>query len=653
MEMKQKKYFILSFGIIILITILAFSNSINNDFTNWDDSDYVTANDLIRDFSPSGIWTMFTSIYAGNYHPLTALTNAIEFKIFGLNPHAFHFLNLLFHLCNVALVFYFIFLLSGRIEVAAITAVFFAIHPMHVESVSWVSERKDVLYTFFYLNALIAYIRLIISRSLPIKIGTSMERGKKSFFKGEVFRMWFPFFLFLLSCLSKSAAVTFPVLMLLLDYYLNRKFTKASLLEKIPFFVLSLIFGFIAIYSQRSTGTMELAPHHTLSDKIFIPVYNICLYIFKMFVPINLCSIYSYPEKAGGLLPMKYYFSLLLFALMVFGIYKSHKYNKDYIFGGLFFLITIALMLQVIPVGSAIIAERYTYVSYVGLFFIIGSLYVRIADYSIKGSEQHSNFIKKLKITFTVFLLGSVIVLSILTFNRNKVWKNSITLFSDVVIKNPNEFISYFGRGIAKVYMKDYLGGIEDLDLSISMYPFPASYYERANAKEKLNRYEEAINDYIQAIRINPDYADAFYNLGNLRLNKMEDYEGAVYDFSNAIRVKPDYSLAWNDRAVAREKMNDTVGALSDYSEAIRISPKYSEAYFNRASLKMNRKDFSGAIMDLDKVIRLNESDGEAYFSRGAAKVNLGLINEGCMDFRKADELNYLGAKDFMIKYCQ
>ena len=211
---------------IILLTLIVFSNSIGNNFvTNWDDKGYLMDNGYIKVITPESIKAIFHSYYNGNYHPLTTISYALEYKFFGFNPKPFHIDNLIIHLLNIVLVFVLMQLLMGRIEASCIAALFFGIHPMHVESISWISERKDVLYTFFYLGALINYIYYLRA-----------EHKKKRYFVMALV-------LFGLSLLSKSAAISFPVLLLLIDYYHDRKFDKKIVLEKLPFLSFSVAFG--------------------------------------------------------------------------------------------------------------------------------------------------------------------------------------------------------------------------------------------------------------------------------------------------------------------------------------------------------------------------------------------------------------------------
>jgi len=222
----------LGLAFILIATLISLYPNLNNEFVNWDDIIYVMNNDLIRSFSFDNFWKIFSSFYMGNYHPLPLLSFAFDYSIFEMDPFGYHLHNLILHLVNVGLVYFFAWhILNKQTIPSLVIALLFGIHPMHVESVAWISERKDLLYTTWYLLGLIAYV---------FYIKTSQRK----------YILW-TLIAFLLSLLSKAQAVTFPLILLLLDYFYSRKFTRLVILEKAPFFALALVFGLIAIYAQK------------------------------------------------------------------------------------------------------------------------------------------------------------------------------------------------------------------------------------------------------------------------------------------------------------------------------------------------------------------------------------------------------------------
>jgi len=646
---KPQTIFVL--GAILLLTIIVYSNSIFNDFTNWDDTVYITKNDLIKDLSFDGIRKMFTSFYGSNYHPLTCLSNAFEYKFFGLNPKVYHLNNLILHLLNVVLVFYFVKILMDngkltmenekksqqlsiinyQLSIPFFVALFFAIHPMHAESVAWAAERKDVLYSSFFLLSLIFYCS---------KFKVQSPKLENSNYQLSIINYQLSILFFLCSCFSKSMAVTLPLVLILIDWIKNTpltplkegkfifKFSNFQIFKLIPFLLISLIFGIIAIKSQSSgVALQELPSVYSFFDKLLLVCYSVSYYIFHLFVPIGLSAFHHYPEKVGGMLPMEYYISPLFILLILFGIFRltpdpSPKergiVRKEIIFGLLFFLLTISVVLQVISVGAAIVAERYSYIPYIGLIFIVVKI-VASPDLS-KGEEfRMAKRFPSLLGRVRVGLLLVVLVFSFMTFQRNKVWKDSVTLWSDVIEKDNKIDFAYFNRGA---------------DLS------------------EQRKYKDAIADYNQAIRINPNYDKAFYSRGFAKAN-LNDVNGAISDYNQAIVLNPKYFEALNNRGSAKGALGDFRGALNDFNEAIIINPKYSEAYSNRGNAKTMLKDNNGAVADYSQAIILNPKYSDAYFNRGVARLNMNKISEACEDWRMALQLGDNSAAGMMKRYCQ
>src|SRR5262245_20673443 len=270
-------------AVVVVTTVLCYRPSLDNGFTNWDDDLYVTRNPAIRELTPSRLLHMATRPVAFNYHPLTVLSLALNYAASGLDPRSYHATNLLLLVVNSVLVFFFVFQLTKRrAEAALMAALLFAVHPMHVESVAWVAERKDVLYTLFLMLALIAYLRYVEqpARRRPDLVAT--------------------FVCFALSLLAKPAAVTLPLLLFAIDYYVRRPWTRGVLLEKLPFVVLAIAFGLVTLRIQSafiSVGGLEAlrAP-----EKLLVACYGLVAYLVKAIVPYNLSAVHPYPAFRNG-----------------------------------------------------------------------------------------------------------------------------------------------------------------------------------------------------------------------------------------------------------------------------------------------------------------------------------------------------------------
>ncbi|HET6722736.1 MAG TPA: tetratricopeptide repeat protein [Chitinophagaceae bacterium] len=539
---------------ILTLTFFLFLNTITKNFFTLDDPAYVADNPYIKSLSPAAIKDIFSSFHNANYHPFTTLLYAIEYRLFGLNAQPYHFINLLIHLLNIVLVYLLIQKISGRKEVAAIAALFFAIHPMHVESVAWISELKDVLYSFFYLAGLCTYLKYLQANT-----------GKNRWYI-------YTLLLFLFSLFSKSAAVTFPVMLLLIDFYYNRGWKRNVLIEKIPFLILSLAFGVITILSQKSAGAInaDLMPYYSLGQRFFVVCYTVSYYIIKLFLPFNLAVLHYAPRE----LPYYFYLSPLFLLLLVFLVYKAKKIRHQLIFGLGFYLVGVSLTSQVIPVGYAVVSERYSYISYIGLFFIAGYLYVGIREKMFSFSAKWKPYINYLLVGFTLFFV-------VITFQRNTVWKDSVSLFTDVTKKYPQASHAHFTLGKNLMDTRDVNAALASLNKAIELDPrMSDAYFIRGNLYYGQGNYQAALSDYRKAVEINPKYAEALYNLG-VCYNTLGNFTEGMNALTSAINIRPNEYM-YQSRATAFFNLNRYQDAINDYTKALAINPQLGETLFNR-----------------------------------------------------------------------
>src|SRR3989339_240809 len=604
----QKRNIIFSVCLILIVTFISYHSSIKNDFVNWDDNLYITGTNKIRELSLKSIVNFFTSYDIVLYNPLVSLSFAIEYKFFKLNPHAYHLTNLILHLINCLLVFWLIVLLSKKASVSFIVALLFGIHPLHVESVAWISERKDVLYALFYLGSIISYIYYLKGETLHFIQGDSKKQndgGKKYYY--------YSIFLFLLSLLSKSMAVTLPFVLILTDYLNNKKINKNTLKEKIPFFILSIVFGIITVFGNQSLKNANESQVFVFSKSILNVSDQITFYIIKTIIPVKLSCIYPYLNKIGNLRFFDrigsefsgiFLFSPIILIFLTVLIFISVKYTKKIIFGSLIFLITLLPVINIIPIGWNIPADRYTYIPLLGIFYIIGEIF----------SYFYTKYNKIIKILLCSILIAIIIVFSYLTQQRCQVWKDSITLWNDVIKNYPNSIaIAHYDRG--KVYQERgvYNKALSDYEQAIKIDPnCYEAYYNRGITYQTISKYDEALLDYDQAIKINPNYKQAFNNRGVVYYNK-KDYKKAFFDYNQAIKIDKNYSEAYNNRGTVYQAIRNYIRALSDYEQAIRIDKYYVEAYNNRGNIYQINKEYDRAISDYEQAVKINPNYLNAY----------------------------------------
>lgn len=542
----KNKHFLFIFSAII-ISIIIYIPSLKNGFVfNWDDDLQVVNNPDILSLNIEHIFKIFSSFYVSMYQPIPTLSFAVEYYFFGINPRVIHTTSLIIHLINVILVYWLFYKLSKKKEIAFIIILIFALHPLNVESVCWVSTRSNLLYSLFFISALISYLYYI--------------DNTKNF---EYLLL--SFLLFSLSIFSKISAITFPLLILLFDYYYSRKNIFKIIIEKLPFFILAILFGLIAINTKLDEGIrMDLIPKVSPVNAFFIANYMLVLYVYKLFFPVNLNNVYFYPQIINGLLPLQFYLSPILIIISGFLIYFFKRFRKVLIFGTMFFLINISIVLQFINYSFQIITERYAYISFLGFFFIIAYFIIYIKENYMKKSYLWKKYLFPLFVFYLLFC-------TIISYNRTKVWKDAVVLFTDLIKKNPDKYFGYLKRGDARAFNRDYDGAIEDYNKVISMKPFMYdAFINRGNAFCYLGKYDKAIDDFSNSLKIKYNNVEAFNSRGNVRLIT-GDYENAISDFNNAINFKPDLPEAYNNRGIAKYYLKDTIGACNDWNRSYEL----------------------------------------------------------------------------------
>lgn len=622
---------------VVIITLILYIPSLFNDFiVNWDDGGYIHEHELIHKLSVNNFLEIFnpTTFYKGNYHPLTTFFYAIEYAIVGENAFLYHLNNLIFHLLNVLLIFWLIRLLTKRIELAAFVALFFGIHPMHVESVAWISERKDVLYAFFFLLSCITYFFYL----------TRTENKNRNYILSVVFLF--------LSLLSKSAAVSLPVVLLLIDYFVKRKLSWKILIDKIPFFVLAFAIGIIAVMSQGEKGAIhDLGPLYSPFERVFLVCHNIVMYLFKMFVPIDLASMYPYPPRVGGNIPALFYISGGIVLVIIAAFIWSKRFGRQYIFGICFFLFTIALVLQALPVGGAIMAERYTYVPYIGTFFILGWMYTNV--WQVK-----SGLWKKVKPILHIVVIAFAVLCFVLSWQRIGKWKNGEVLFTELIRVYPNLPFGYNNRGYMYYrWQKNNEKALADFTKAITI---DSTYYQAWGNRGVLyyntQRYDEAIHDFTVSLRYKPNDDGSLIGRANT-YSTIKKFDLALPDYNKYLPIKPDDAKAWMWRGTALFNLEKTDSAMADFEKAhsmkLFLKPEEQLAFEAEViywkGLVMNReRNYQAALNLFNQSVNLNPDRAETYSWRGIAHYNLKHLPEAIADYTTAINLNPNDAASFV-----
>ena len=614
------------YGLIaIVITFICFSNVGGLEFVNWDDDKNFSENPAIVNFNMGDFAALTSDIFSshviGNYNPLTIFSFAMDKVMFGLdNPGAWHWENLLFHLLCVFLVYRISLLLGLSWKGGLFVAILFGIHPMRVESVTWVTERKDVLFGFFFLWALYIYIRS--------KITTN---------KFDV--LWITG-LMILSCLAKIQAVALPLTMLAVDYYMDKDLSFKNILSKVHYFIISLATGLVGIHFLNLQGSIEDVDKFSFFQRIFIGAYSFIVYCVKLIVPYELSPLYPYPKS----LPWYIFGSIIALPIVLFILWKAHKLGKKHIVFGLgVFIFNIIFLLQILGAGQGFLADRFSYIPYLGLFFILGYYF----DQFIKNDHRLR--------TSTFALSGLfVIAMGVMTFNQNKIWKNSGTMWSHVLKYYKNTDLPYGNRANYYRDAKKYDLALSDYDEAIRLKPFnPEALNSRARLyfnKGGAENLKLAAADYNTAIEKKlslPKDPDRDVSLGEYYINLGATYAmlgnrtGAIEEFNRGLELKPNHVTGYLNRSVIYNQLGDYPNALKDIETYFTYNPYNADLWYEAGRLKRALNRLPEAVKDYTEAIRLNGKKGVYYYERSRTQSQLNQRNAAKRDLAKAIQLGY------------
>lgn len=608
--------------LLFLSLILVYFNSFRNELImNWDDVGYIVDNEYIKSLSFDNIKKIFSEFYMSNYHPFTTLSYALEYHFVKENVFLYHFDNFILHAINTLLVFRLIRkIYPDEVKIAFFTACVFAVHPMHVESVAWISERKDMLYTLFFLLGLEQYQRYFV------------ETKKNRF-------LIFSFLFFICSLMSKSAAVIFPVVLFAFDYFNKRKITWPLFIEKLPFFALSVLFGLLALWSQKG-AIQNLSPMLEVYERILILIYTLITYIWKFFAPLGLSAMYPYPLLDGGHLPFIYFTIPIFLLALAYFVFRMRK-NRAFVFGMAFFLINLLLVLQFVPVGGVILSERYTYVPYIGLAFAMAVLL--------------KPWLEKRKTTIISILVLWVVLIGFLANQRVSFWKNGDVLFTDVIKKYPRLPYAYNNRGFLYwdfYSLKKYSGNetmkkkysdkaLNDFSTAISLDPtYTDAYMNRAILLYNTGRPADALKDFNSLLKLDSMHTDGLLGRANT-YSTLAMYKEALPDYNRYLAVKKDAdakTYVW--RGIAYQNTGDEIAAVSDFRKAIAIDKDYYESYYWLGIVSFQKKNYDSAYFYFSESHRCNPENAETMVYQGLCLFNQGKSEEAIKCYTGALKIN-------------
>jgi tetratricopeptide (TPR) repeat protein len=700
----DNRFFWLICLVLALGSLAVYGPVVGYDFINYDDPIYVTENPHVHGRLTlfKAVWA-FTTGHASNWHPLTWLSHMLDCQLYGLRPAGHHLTSVVFHIANTLLLFGVLRRMTGALWRSGLVAALFAWHPLHVESVAWIAERKDVLSAFFWLLTMGAYLRYVSESQVQ------SSRSKGWYFCALT--------LFALGLLSKPMVVTLPFVLLLLDYWPLRRVPGAEyqvsgaptenlilgtwhsarplrlVLEKAPFFILVAASSVVTFLAQKKGGAMSFQQMLTLPQRSANAVVSYARYLHKTIWPDGLAIFYPHPlswpawQVTGA--------TVLLLAVTAAAVARRRR--RPYLLVGWFwFLGTLVPVIGLVQVGSQSMADRYTYIPLIGMFVLLVWGFADVVQRWPRGSLVGRSL--------AAIALTACVVL---TWFQVQTWRNSLTLFTHALKVTPENFISHENLGVAldslgrtneaishfekamrlqpaAPYPFNSLGMIyarqgktelarENFEAALRVAPgFPQAHYNMARLLVAEGHIEEAIRHYQECMRNDPDIPDAHYNLANalVSVGRLEEaashyreclrwqpdsadahnnlgavlvrlgaLRDAVGQFNAALRIKPDFPEAQAQLAGALQKLGQIDAARIHYAEAVRLKPDFTHAHLKLGSLLAQQARFDEAKSHFSKVIQLEPTNDLAYYNLAAVFAAQGRFEDAAVTFAEAVRL--------------
>lgn len=606
---------------LTLGTLLLFWPVTRCEFLNFDDPVYVTSNSYVqRGLTWENVQRVFTHVHANFWHPLTTLSHILDWEMYGKKAGGHHLTSLLFHVGSVVLLFAFLQRMTGTVWRSALVAALFAWHPLRVESVAWVAERKDVLSTFFWMLTLWCYARYGESR------GSNTKAGKLPYF-------WYGacFLSFALGLMAKPMLVTLPFVMLLLDYWPLRRATlrwpviKPDLLllvEKLPFFVLAAAAVMIAIGAQQQGGAL-MGEQIPLLMRLQNAVVSYVSYIGKTVWPQGLAVFYPYPLSLPAWKP-------LIAVVLLLGITGVIMWRRIpyLVLGWLWYLGTLVPVIGLMQVGSHAMADRYTYVPQVGL--LIAAVW-GLSNLAVR---------RRVSGNITRSAAGLVlIVLAALTVAQLKHWKNTGTLFQHTLAVTKRNPVAHVQLAAFAVTKGDLALAESHARQALELFPNSAiAHHVMGLACEAQQKWAEAAEHFSRTLAQQPDHIEATFGLATA-FSRLGQTDQAIEKYSKVVQLNPEDPFPLNNLANIFLSQGRYDEAIARYTDALRLKPDYADARFNLAMAHVNQEKFEAALPHFKQLAEEAPSDPQVLYYLGLCLSRDGHLNEAFGHFNRALEL--------------
>jgi tetratricopeptide (TPR) repeat protein len=665
-------------GVCIFLAAIVwavFGQTLGHEFVRYDDELYVYENRIVqKGLTWEGFRWAFTHIVVSNWHPLTMMSHMLDCQLYGLNPGGHHLTNVLLHTASAILLFLVLRRMlglrpekgigaatppTGVLWRSAFVAAVFAIHPLRVESVAWVAERKDVLSGLFFMLTLWAYARHAQCVTGP---EIAIRAPVMSRFTFHVSRFyWLVLLFFALGLMCKPMLVTLPLVLLLLDYWplgrvsrlhsvparqavgecqvsgpdspvtphVSRFMFHVSrlapqigplLLEKLPMFGLALASCVVTIFAQNEA--IQSFEKLSLPSRVGNALISYVAYLGQMFWPTGLAVLY--PFKTGGVEVSKVVLSLVLLAGITAGVFVLRRRCPFFLTGWLWYLIMLAPVIGIVQVGSQARADRYTYLPQIGLYVLL-----TWAAAELCAGWRHR---------CAVLGGGATVVLAALIFcarTQTAYWRDSETLWTHTLACTSDNLIAHNNLGDDLLQKGDVDGAMVHFQTALQINPdYADAHYNFGIALIKKSNVDEAMVHFQIALQIKPDFADAHDNLGNALLQK-GNVDEAIVHYQTALQIKPDYADAHNNLGNALLQKGNVDEAIVQYQTALQIKPASAEACYNLGNALLQKGNVDEAIVHFQKALQINPDDSDACYHLGNALLQKGNVAEAITRYQK------------------
>jgi tetratricopeptide (TPR) repeat protein len=629
--MPQRYWTFLACLLLALATFAAYEGLRNHQFIGLDDNLYVTENPTVQEgFTLKSFTWAFTTRETGNWIPLTWLTHMAACQVFGLHAGGHLLINILFHVANTLLLFLLFLRTTKSLGPSFLVAALFALHPLHVESVAWVAERKDVLSTFFWLLTMWAYVWYVESPGIRRYLAVLA--------------------CFIAGLMSKSMLVTLPLVLLLFDYWPLSRWSpfrapaagsasakpgstvdnivplRRLILEKAPLLVLTAFFCIITLYAQEEYGAVKNLTGLSLPNRLANALVAYITYMRKMVWPSDLAPYYPHPEQT---LPLwqGMVAGLVLLALSLFIIRQARR-RPYLLMGWLWYVGTLVPVIGLVQVGDQGLADRYTYVPLIGLFIIVA--------WGLRDLTAGRRLAHMLAPLAAGILLAA---LTLCTWFQVRFWRDSMTLYEHTLRVTQNNYFIHNNLGHLLYRQGKVDQAMVHFKESLRIRP---NYYLALNnlgvAFYSKGRLDQASHYYKEALRSKPDFPAAQCNLGSVLAEEGQS-DQAIVHCRKALLLKPDFADAHNNLGNALASQKKTDEAIFHYTEAFRLDPRHYKAHYNLANSLVSQGKVDQAIVHFKEALRLKPTYVEAHNNLGHALISLGKVDQAVVHFVEAVRL--------------